>query len=146
MAPVVLFESHSSSYNGTQPWAGLWNDILNALRHHPPRTSPGRINKIEPLKSDLISPSRTPTPALMPLSQPEPDLLDSKFQVEYVSFPRLVEDEAISKDEDTTTTAYTHDKLKKVVSQRQEDRSTIPSTPNNLGGSRRRLLGTPWMF
>lgn len=142
MAPVLL-ETRSaflnSNNNNSNLWQGLWSDIINAIRPTTPSTRPRRnpttTNKIEPLDSVTFTHHHSTT------QQQQQLFMDSKFQLEYVSFPRLAEEEKDHSDDndeedDQAEKTTTLDKAK------MQSRKSCSS----VGGSRRRLLGSPWMF
>ena len=65
--------------------------------------------------------------------------MDSKFQLEYVSFPRLAEEEKEHSDDEEDDSV---EKTKTLDEAKMQSRKSCSS----VGGSRRRLLGSPWMF
>ncbi|KAI7885680.1 hypothetical protein K492DRAFT_190847 [Lichtheimia hyalospora FSU 10163] len=138
MAPILLetrstFLNNNNTNTNNNLWQGLWSDIINAIRPTPSsrtRRSTTTANKVEPLESVTFS---------QPTTQQQQLFMDSKFQLEYVSFPRLAEEEKEHSDDEED------DPVEKT---KTLDEANIPSRKScsSVGGSRRRLLGSPWMF
>ncbi|KAJ8653687.1 hypothetical protein O0I10_010609 [Lichtheimia ornata] len=148
MAPILL-ETRStflnnSNNNNNNLWQGLWSDIINAIR--PTTTSPSSrtrrstttTNKVEPLDSVTFSQPTT--------TQQQQSFMDSKFQLEYVSFPRLAEEEKDHSGDDDGEEDDQAEKMPTTTTTLNEAKIQPRKSCSSVGGSRRRLLGSPWMF
>lgn len=145
MAPILL-ETRSTflnnNTNNNNLWQGLWSDIINAIR--PTTTTPSSrtrrstttVNKVEPLDSVTFS---------QPTTQQQQSFMDSKFQLEYVSFPRLAEEEKDHAGDDDEEDNQA-EKMTTTTTTLNEAKIQPRKSCSSVGGSRRRLLGSPWMF
>ncbi|CDH58417.1 predicted protein [Lichtheimia corymbifera JMRC:FSU:9682] len=128
MAPILL-ETRSTflnnNTNNNNLWQGLWSDIINAIR--PTTTTPS-------------SRTRRSTTTVNKQS-----FMDSKFQLEYVSFPRLAEEEKDHAGDDDEEDNQA-EKMTTTTTTLNEAKIQPRKSCSSVGGSRRRLLGSPWMF
>ncbi|KAI8143686.1 hypothetical protein BJV82DRAFT_668730 [Fennellomyces sp. T-0311] len=130
MAPILHGQHESRlSFHGNNLWTDLWTDLINAIRPIPAPPSRSRKimhNRIEPLETIVHQ-------------QQDAIFESSKFQTEYVSFPRLAEEDQLQ-DEDSQD--------ERAALQPPADQPpTKAATQRRIsdGGSRRRLLGSSWI-
>ena len=172
MTPI-LHDHHESrlSFHANNLWTELWADLINAFRPIPTSSSskPRKMihNRIEPLvENNIIHVHHHHHHH----EQEENPFESSKFQLEYVSFPRLAEEDQLLKDDyddyddededddDNTSSSDTIHKSKTHHHLQEQQIQTENNNNNNNGntiinqrrfsegGSRRRLLGSSWMF
>ncbi|KAI7853680.1 hypothetical protein BDC45DRAFT_510807 [Circinella umbellata] len=171
MTPI-LHDHHESrlSFHANNLWTELWADLINAFR--PISTSSSSRsrkiihNRIEPLVEDTVI---HVVHHHHHCEQEETPFESSKFQLEYVSFPRLAEEDQLLKndyedddeddyDNNEQNNKHTNDTIYKSKTHYhlQEQQDKLENNSNNdtiisqrrfsEGGSRRRLLGSSWMF
>lgn len=94
MAPILL-HGHQFARPTYQNnvWAELWTDLVNAIHLGPSARTRNNNNPLEMQESSIMLASQ---------QQRQQEL--TRFEAEYVSFPKL-EEEQLSDDENETTTA-----------------------------------------
>ncbi|KAI9485009.1 hypothetical protein BDB00DRAFT_851799 [Zychaea mexicana] len=177
MAPIIHGQHESRlSFHGNNLWTELWADIINAILPIPtqstmsgPRSRKMIHNRIEPLDSGVLVHHHNHNHMQQECMFDE----SSKFQTEYVSFPRLAEEDLIQGGEDddqeergggrglnersaiqsqtsnNIMNASRTQRPRQEELQEQQKRTvvnTITQSQISDGGSRRSLLGSSWMF